>query len=219
MTSTYTANLAAFLTVSIAKKPINSLTELAAQNEISPLIKVGTNLHTLFKNAKSGVYRDIWEKMADMPNVKQTSLALEIVKTGTHAYMTDRSQLEYIVLKDCETYALADEIFNTAGLGFVFPENAPYLEDLNYSIMRMQEAGLMEKWRQKWWSSSEQCSSSDRTSSAQVLGLDSLAGPFLICVKNSPCSKPKSPTRNGSLKGIENGIAAATSFDFKSQRM
>lgn len=99
----------------------------------------------------------------------------------------------------------------------------------------MQEAGLMEKWRQKWWSSTEQCVSSDRTSSAQVLGLDSLAGPFLvylsvaglsficllfeICVKNSPCSKMKSPTRNGSLKGIENGIAAATNFDFKSQRI
>ena len=46
--------------------------------------------------------------------------------------------------------------------------------------MRMQEAGLIEKWRMKWWLRSDRCSGPSRKSSAQTLGLDSLAGPFLI---------------------------------------
>ncbi|ESP03953.1 hypothetical protein LOTGIDRAFT_110473, partial [Lottia gigantea] len=49
MASTYTANLAAFLTVTIAEKPINSLTELSQQDGIKPLAKYGSNLYTLFK--------------------------------------------------------------------------------------------------------------------------------------------------------------------------
>ena len=48
MASTYTANLAAFLTVTIAHKPINSLAELAAQSEVYPLFLAGSSLETLF---------------------------------------------------------------------------------------------------------------------------------------------------------------------------
>ncbi|XP_069125666.1 glutamate receptor ionotropic, kainate 2-like [Argopecten irradians] len=182
ITSTYTANLAAFLTVTIAVKPINSLNELAAHEQIKPLVKAGTNLYSLFQTADSGIYKTIWSRMNDMPVVKSTNEALDIVRTSNTAYMTDRSQLEYHVLSDCKTYALADEIFNTAGYGFVVPEHAPYLDSFNYNIMRMQEAGLIEKWRQKWWPRSDQCSVSDRTSSATALGIDSLAGPFLVYV-------------------------------------
>jgi hypothetical protein len=36
------------LTVSIPQQPINSLEELVAQTEIKPLVKSGTNIHTLF---------------------------------------------------------------------------------------------------------------------------------------------------------------------------
>lgn len=49
MLSTYTANLAAYLTVNIIESPINSLGELAEQDEIKPLIFSGSNLHTLFQ--------------------------------------------------------------------------------------------------------------------------------------------------------------------------
>lgn len=38
-----------------------------------------------------------------------------------------RTQLEYIVTQDCESYALADDVFNTGGMGFAVAENAPYL--------------------------------------------------------------------------------------------
>ena len=47
---------------------------------------------------------------------------------GTTAFMTDKSVLEYILLNDCNTYALAEEVFNTGGMGFVLPKKAAYLE-------------------------------------------------------------------------------------------
>lgn len=66
-----------------------------------------------------------------MPKVTSNLEALEIVKKGEHAFMTDISQLEYIVRQECEAYLLADEIFNNAGLGFVLPENAIFKDAFN----------------------------------------------------------------------------------------
>ncbi|RUS82719.1 hypothetical protein EGW08_009499, partial [Elysia chlorotica] len=48
VTSTYTADLAAVLTVKTQQEPINSIIELAGQSEIMPLIEMGSNLETLF---------------------------------------------------------------------------------------------------------------------------------------------------------------------------
>lgn len=67
MASTYTANLAAFLTVTIAEKPINSLAELAAQDEMQPLVKFGSNLYSLFKVKQIVVYVPLSNPVAGDP--------------------------------------------------------------------------------------------------------------------------------------------------------
>nr|KAG5713493.1 hypothetical protein BaRGS_025041 [Batillaria attramentaria] len=180
MTSTYTANLAAFLTVTIQDTPINSLNELATSSDLKPLVKTGSNIHTLFMEAEDGVYQDIWNKMGGMPKVTSNNESLSHVLTGSYAYMTDASQLEYIMLKDCTTYSLAKELFNTGGFGFVLQEDAPYMEVINYNIMKMHEAGLVDKWRQRWWSSPDPCTNTDRTSAAKKLDWPSLSGLFYI---------------------------------------
>lgn len=46
--------------------------------------------------------------------------------------------------------------------------------------MKMTEGGFIERWRQKWWPRSDTCSTSERSSSAQALGLDSLSGLFYM---------------------------------------
>ncbi|XP_052071213.1 glutamate receptor 3-like [Mytilus californianus] len=172
MLATYTANLAAYLTVTIIESPINSLEELANHNDIRPLIFSGSNLHTLFQTAKSSVYRQIWTKMSGMPIVKDIDTTLSYVRTNEYAFMSDFSLLEYIMLQDCQTYAMADEKFNNAGFGFVLEENSKYLNAFNLAILKMNEAGLIEKWRKQWWSLSDDCTSSNRTGSARSLGLD-----------------------------------------------
>ncbi|CAG2184585.1 unnamed protein product [Mytilus edulis] len=182
MAATYTANLAAYLTVTIIDSPINSLEELARHENIRPLIFTGANLHTLFQTAKTSVYRQIWSKMDDMPKANHLETILSYVRTNEYALLLDHSVLEYIMLQDCKTYAVADETFNKAGYGFVLPEHSNYLNAFNIAIMKMTEAGLIQKWREIWWpkSESDSCSSTDRSGSAQSLGLDSLYGLFYV---------------------------------------
>ncbi|XP_052069248.1 probable glutamate receptor [Mytilus californianus] len=57
MLASYTANLAAYLTVSITVQPINSLAELIDQDKIKPLVKTGTSLHTLFQVIKISIVK------------------------------------------------------------------------------------------------------------------------------------------------------------------
>lgn len=78
------------------------------------------------------MYREVWYKMSNMPVVKSNLEAERYVLHQHYAFITDASQLEYIMLENCSSYALAKEIFNTGGFGFVLPEKAPYLDVVNY---------------------------------------------------------------------------------------
>ncbi|GFS08318.1 glutamate receptor [Elysia marginata] len=88
--STYTASLAAVLTVTVFEKSINSLSELAEQSEITPLIKPGTNLDTLFQTATNDVYKSIASRLAVYPESATNEEAMAWVKEKNMAFMTDR---------------------------------------------------------------------------------------------------------------------------------
>ncbi|KAK3092084.1 hypothetical protein FSP39_025052 [Pinctada imbricata] len=176
----YTANLAAFLTITLAKTPIKNIAELSAQTEYKPLVKEGTNLISLFKNADSGTYAKIWSMMSDMPVVKTTDEAYDMVLSEPYAFMTDVSQLEYRALTDCQNVDIAEETFNKAGLSFLVRENAPFLEAFNAHMIRMLEAGLIAKYRSNWWPSNSACNEASYTTTANSLDLDSIAGLYFV---------------------------------------
>ncbi|KAK3777309.1 hypothetical protein RRG08_038457 [Elysia crispata] len=179
--STYTASLAAVLTVNIYEKSISSLSELAEQTSITPLIKPGTNLQTLFQTATNDVYRSIDSRLVIYPEGATNEKAMVWVRERNMAFMTDRSQLEYEMQKECETYALAHEIFNSGGLGFVTQKGAPFLDALNLIIIKLRQSGIVEGWRSRWWANDgAQCITGTRVGEGQQLGLVYLAGPFFV---------------------------------------
>ncbi|GFO40806.1 glutamate receptor ionotropic, kainate 2 [Plakobranchus ocellatus] len=179
LVSTYTANLAAVLTVTVYEKSINSLAELAEHSEIRPLIKPGTNLEMLFKTATNDVYQSIAKKLVISPKVTSNEEALVWVKTKNMAFITDRSQLEYAMLKDSETFSLADEIFNSGGLGFVVSKDAHFLDAFNLIIIKLRQSGILEGWRSRWWASDgSPCCTDSKVSDGRQLGLIYIAGPF-----------------------------------------
>ncbi|XP_062588606.1 glutamate receptor ionotropic, delta-1-like [Saccostrea cucullata] len=176
----YTANLAAYLTIPPAKSPIKNLEQLAASSDYKPLVKTGSNLDFLFKRAKGGLYKQIREKMDDMPVIKTTEAGYDLVKTGTYAYMTDVSQLTYKVLKDCQNMLVAEETFNKAGLSFIVREDAEFKTAFNLHMITMIEAGLIAKFRSKWWPLGSECDALHSKKTATELQIDSMAGIFIV---------------------------------------
>ncbi|ESP03956.1 hypothetical protein LOTGIDRAFT_110568, partial [Lottia gigantea] len=177
--SSYTASLAAFLTVAFYDKPIKTVDDLAAQTEIKPLVKQGSNLYSLLQKGETERYRKLYQLMLQAPEVYTHDQAIQLVTTGSYAYLSDDSQLEFLRKSDCEHLILGEEPFNVGGMGFIVGQDSPLLDQLSYNIIKLQEAGLIRKWRQKWWTSTNTCTESTVTNVVQSLELDSTSGPFI----------------------------------------
>ncbi|XP_041364197.1 probable glutamate receptor [Gigantopelta aegis] len=181
MVASYTANLAAFLTVSFSDEPISSLEDLAKQSEIRPLVKSGSNLETLFKKSETETHQRIWEMLQTSPRVTNNSAALQLVLSGRYAFMSDSMQLKLMKTEDCDNLMIAESTFNVVGLAFIVSESSPLLEILSVNIIKLLESGLIEKWKQKWFSSTNKiCTDVIATSSVKSLELESTVGPFLV---------------------------------------
>ncbi|XP_061175638.1 glutamate receptor ionotropic, kainate 2-like [Saccostrea echinata] len=177
ITASYTANLAAFFTISLAKPPVKNLEELASQTIYKPLIVQETNHHAMFKEATEGLYKSIWNMMSDMPKIKTVEEGYELVKTGQYALLWDHSQFQYFIHNDCGSLEIAQESFNKISLSFIIPENAPFKKVFDDHMLRMLEGGIIAKFRAKWWRK-DKCISI--TKKATTLKMDSLSGIFVL---------------------------------------
>lgn len=177
ITASYTANLAAFLTISLAKPPVKNLEELASQTIYKPLIVQETNHHAMFKGATTGLYKRIWDLMSDIPKIKTVEEGYQLVETGQFALLWDYSQFEYLINNDCGSLEIAQESFHKISLSFIIPEKAPFKRAFDSHMLKMIEAGIIAKFKAKWWRKSK-CVSSPKTATA--LETESLSGIFAL---------------------------------------
>ncbi|XP_019919298.3 glutamate receptor ionotropic, kainate 2 [Magallana gigas] len=177
ITASYTANLAAFLTISLAKPPVKNLEELASQTIYKPLIVQETNHHAMFKGATTGLYKRIWDLMSDIPKIKTVEEGYQLVETGQFALLWDYSQFEYLINNDCGSLEIAQESFHKISLSFIIPEKAPFKRAFDNHMLKMIEAGIIAKFKAKWWRKSK-CVSSPKTATA--LETESLSGIFAL---------------------------------------
>ena len=70
MIASYTANLAAFLTVETLEKPIESAEDLAAQTQIKYGVVKGGSTMNFFKTSSMEPFMTMWEFMEGMYKVK-----------------------------------------------------------------------------------------------------------------------------------------------------
>ena len=98
--SSYTANLAAFLTVDRMVAPINSADDLASQTEIEYGALDGGSTVQFLKNSKISVYSRMWEFMSSRPHVlvSSTREGIERVREskGKYAFLIESSTNEYV---------------------------------------------------------------------------------------------------------------------------
>ncbi|XP_046574829.1 glutamate receptor ionotropic, kainate 3-like [Haliotis rubra] len=188
MVASYKANLVAFLTVNFVGKPIRNVDDLAEQTVIKPLVKQGSNLYQELQKGETETFRKLWAMVKTAPPVKNNDEALHLVLTGDYALLTDQSQIEFLRMTDCENLMSGETPFNVGGLGFIVPESSPLLEILSFNLIQLQEAGLIGKWRRRWWSPSSMCPTSSQTSTVQSLELESTSGPFLVFAGSTTCA-------------------------------
>uniref|UniRef100_A0A672Y5S1 Glutamate receptor n=1 Tax=Sphaeramia orbicularis TaxID=375764 RepID=A0A672Y5S1_9TELE len=187
--SSYTANLAAFLTVERMVSPIESAEDLAKQTEIAYGTLDAGSTKEFFSRSKIAVFEKMWSYMRSAdPSVfvKNTNEGVMRVRKskGKYAYLLESSMNEYIEQrKPCDTMKVGGNL-DSKGYGVATPKGSPLRNPVNLAVLKLNEQGLLDKLKNRWWYDKGECGtgggdSKDKTS---ALSLSNVAGVFYILI-------------------------------------
>uniref|UniRef100_A0A8C1DQP7 Glutamate receptor, ionotropic, AMPA 1a n=3 Tax=Cyprininae TaxID=2743694 RepID=A0A8C1DQP7_CYPCA len=185
--SSYTANLAAFLTVERMVSPIESAEDLAKQTEIAYGTLDAGSTKEFFRRSKIAVFEKMWSymKSAD-PSVfvKTTDEGVIRVRKskGKYAYLLESTMNEYIEQrKPCDTMKVGGNL-DSKGYGIATPKGSPLRNPVNLAVLKLNEQGLLDKLKNKWWYDKGECGSGGGDSKTSALSLSNVAGVFYILI-------------------------------------
>ncbi|XP_055858224.1 glutamate receptor ionotropic, kainate 2 isoform X1 [Episyrphus balteatus] len=187
MISSYTANLAAFLTVERMITPIENADDLASQTDISYGTLESGSTMTFFRDSMIETYRKMWRFMENRkPSVFTTTYeeGIKRVLEGNYAFLMESTMLDYIVQRDCNLTQIGG-LLDAKGYGIATPMGSPWRDKISLTILELQEKGEIQMLYDKWWKNAgETCLRKDKSkqSKANALGLDNIGGVFVVLV-------------------------------------
>ncbi|MBN3292952.1 GRIA2 protein, partial [Polypterus senegalus] len=187
--SSYTANLAAFLTVERMVSPIESAEDLAKQTEIAYGTLDSGSTKEFFRRSKIALFDKMWTYMKSAePSVfvKTTAEGVHRVRKskGKYAYLLESTMNEYIEQrKPCDTMKVGGNL-DSKGYGIATPKGSSLRTPVNLAVLKLSEQGVLDKLKNKWWYDKGECGAKDSGSKEKTsaLSLSNVAGVFYILV-------------------------------------
>ncbi|EDW83543.2 uncharacterized protein Dwil_GK13656 [Drosophila willistoni] len=183
--SSYTANLAAFLTVERMISPIESASDLAEQTEISYGTLEGGSTMTFFRDSKIGIYQKMWRYMENRKSnvfVKTYEDGIKRVMEGNYAFLMESTMLDYAVQRDCNLTQIGG-LLDSKGYGIATPKGSIWRDKISLAILELQEKGIIQILYDKWWKNTgDVCNRDDKSkeSKANALGVENIGGVFVV---------------------------------------
>lgn len=127
MISSYTANLAAFLTVEKMDNPIKGVEDLAKQTKIKYGCVHGASTATFFEHSNYSTYKRMYAAMKEWkPSVFTSSNdeGVERVIKGkrTYAFLMESTTIEYKLQRECEIEKIGG-LLDNKGYGIALPRS------------------------------------------------------------------------------------------------
>ncbi|KAK8754931.1 hypothetical protein V5799_002370 [Amblyomma americanum] len=185
--SSYTANLAAFLTVERMVTPINSADDLAKQTEVEYGTLSFSSTQEFFRRSKIAVYARMWEFMNTRKHVFTSTYEEGIRRVreskGKYAFLMESTKNDYINERHpCDTMKVGRNL-DAKGYGVATPLGSNLRDRLNLAVLSMKENGDLARLENKWWYDRSECRSGDSKESTQnELTLSNVAGCFYILI-------------------------------------
>nr|XP_031318325.1 LOW QUALITY PROTEIN: glutamate receptor ionotropic, delta-2 [Camelus dromedarius] len=192
--SSYTANLAAFLTITRIESSIQSLQDLSKQTDIpyGTVLDSAVYEHVRMKGMnpfeRDSMYSQMWRMInrsnGSENNVLESQAGIQKVKYGNYAFVWDAAVLEYVAINDpdCSFYTVGNTVADR-GYGIALQHGSPYRDVFSQRILELQQNGDMDILKHKWWPKNGQCdlySSVDTKQKGGALDIKSFAGVFCI---------------------------------------
>ncbi|CAB1352323.1 unnamed protein product, partial [Coregonus sp. 'balchen'] len=162
--SSYTANLAAFLTVERMVSPIESAEDLAKQTDIAYGTLDSGSTKEFFRRSKIAVYEKMWGYMKSAePTVFTKNTQEGVVRVrkskGKYAFLLESTMNEYTEQrKPCDTMKVGGNL-DSKGYGVATPKGSLLRSAVNLAVLKLNEQGLLDKLKNKWWYDKGECGS------------------------------------------------------------
>ncbi|XP_076630842.1 kainate-type ionotropic glutamate receptor subunit 1D isoform X3 [Colletes latitarsis] len=189
MISSYTANLAAFLTVERMDSPIEGAEDLAKQTKIKYGALKGGSTAAFFRDSNFSTYQRMWSFMdSAKPTVFTTSNVEGVERVikgkGSYAFLMESTSIEYVIERNCDLTQVGG-LLDSKGYGIAMPPNSPYRTAISGAILKLQEEGKLHLLKTRWWKEKRGGGSCrDETlkssSTANELGLANVGGVFVV---------------------------------------
>ncbi|CAB3367343.1 Hypothetical predicted protein [Cloeon dipterum] len=189
MISSYTANLAAFLTVERMDSPIESAEDLAKQTKIKYGALRGGSTAAFFRDSNFSTYQRMWSFMESArPSVFAASNTEGVERVvrgkGSYAFLMESTSIEYVIERNCELTQVGG-LLDSKGYGIAMPPNSPYRTAISGAVLKLQEEGKLHILKTRWWKEKRGGGScrddtSKSSSAANELGLANVGGVFVV---------------------------------------
>ncbi|KAI2665661.1 Glutamate receptor ionotropic, kainate 2 [Labeo rohita] len=169
--SSYTANLAAFLTVERMESPIDSADDLAKQTKI---------LYGVVEDGATMTFFKMWEFM----NSRRQSVMVKSVEEGIHrvltsdyAFLMESTAIEFVTQRNCNLTQVGG-LIDSKAYGVGTPMGSPYRDKITIAILQLQEEGKLHMMKEKWWRGNG-CPE-EESKEASALGVQNIGGIFIV---------------------------------------
>ncbi|XP_019115432.1 glutamate receptor ionotropic, delta-2 isoform X3 [Larimichthys crocea] len=192
--SSYTANLAAFLTITRIENSIQSLQDLSKQTELPYGTVLDSAVYDQVRSKamnpfeRDPMYSQMWRMInrtgGGDNNVEESKEGIRKVKYGRFGFVWDAAVLEYVANndEDCSFYTVSSNAPDR-GYGIAMQHGSPYRDIFSQRILELQQNGDMDILKLKWWPRDSPCDLYSSVQSRQrgnALDIHSFAGVFCV---------------------------------------
>ncbi|XP_061784878.1 glutamate receptor ionotropic, delta-2 isoform X2 [Nerophis lumbriciformis] len=192
--SSYTANLAAFLTITRIENSIQSLQDLSKQTELPYGTVLDSAVYDQVRSKamnpfeRDPMYSQMWRMInrtgGAENNVEESKEGIRKVKYGRFGFVWDAAVLEYVANndEDCSFYTVGSNTPDR-GYGIAMQHGSPYRDIFSQRILELQQNGDMDILKLKWWPRDSPCdlySSAQSRQHSSALDIHSFAGVFCV---------------------------------------
>ncbi|XP_060848999.1 glutamate receptor ionotropic, kainate 3-like isoform X1 [Rhopalosiphum padi] len=184
MVSSYTANLAAFLTVESVSEPFKDVEDLVNnQNIISFGLKKKGSTEEYFKESTNPTYKKLFDILQKNPAwyTANNDEGVEKVLKENYAFFMESTSIEYMVERNCKLAQIGG-LLDNKGYGIVMKKNASFRNVLSANILSLQEKGKLTALKNKWWKEKRgggACQDTDNNEASE-LSMKNVGGVFIV---------------------------------------
>lgn len=156
MTSSYTANLAAFLTAEKSGPTLESAKDLTDQTKIKYGCMDGGSTQSFFRESTFPLYQKMWTQMSQsQPSVFADSnpdgvKRVQSTKNNLYAFLMESTQLEYETMTKCELKQVGSNL-DSKFYAIAMPMGSSYVGLINSAVLHLSETNRLQDLKKKWW--------------------------------------------------------------------